>query len=222
MDTAGLSGRVHYEVISNDRVVDWKTKVLSQETITNTLLKFIDIYNDRLKNTVCASGARPRAELHNICSGYRCTYDLNQRQMYLHHPDGVTLLTQKDWRWDTAMMRVWKLCPSKWHRDSVDNMRHPLDILTDMDLCSDQITERSQHGDWCMDILYTESAKRTGLMKKGNQYCATSNEAYSRSGDVLLTTSQKTIFEWVGAHGEQGRIPSANKRGMCSLARRLH
>ena len=105
------------------------------------------------------------------------------------------------------------MCPSKWHRGCVDNLRHPLDVLADMDLFSDQVTELSQHGAWCMDVLYTEPARRTGHMQKGAHYRAISNEAYSRAGDVLLSTSQKANFDWVGAHGEEGRTPSANNQG---------
>ena len=41
--------------------MDWKTKGIPQETITNTLTKFINIYSDKLATKVCASGARLRA-----------------------------------------------------------------------------------------------------------------------------------------------------------------
>ena len=37
------------------------------------------------------------------------------------------------------LRRVWKLCPSIWHIYSVDNTRHPLDVLADLDVYSDGI-----------------------------------------------------------------------------------
>ena len=64
-----------------------------------------------------------------------------------------------------------------------------------------------------MYILCTEYAKRIGHMKKGNQYCAISNEAYPRAGDIFLCTSQRANLDWGGAHREEGRTPSANNRG---------
>ena len=63
-----------------------------------------------------------------------------------------------------------------------------------------------------MDILCTESAKRTGLMKKGMHYLAIGNETYSKAGDSLLTSSHKAVSEWRGTGGELGRTPGNNRR----------
>ena len=114
-------------MVCNEHVVDWKTKGLEQEAITNTLTKFIDIYNAKLKDNTCASHARLRPELQNIFSGYRRTYDLIQRQTYLHQPDGVTPLTQKDWRWGTVLRRFGS-CARPNGTEIVDNRSNPINI----------------------------------------------------------------------------------------------
>ena len=106
------------------------------------------------------------------------------------------------------LRRVWKLCPSRWHRYSVDNLRHPLDVLADLDLYNDDRGHLSQHGSWCMDVLYTEACKRAGLMNKGKHYVTIGNEAYSLAGDDLLSNEQKASLGWSGNHYDQYRVPS--------------
>ena len=175
--------------------------------------KFKDLYETKLKEHLCKSNARLRLELPQIFTGFSCTYDIDQKSIYVCQLDTETPLMQKDWRWDTVLRRVWKLCPSKWHRDSVDNTRHPLDVLADLDLYSDGIQELSQHVAWCMDVIYTEAAKRTGFMKKGKHYIAIGNGTYSQAEDALLTTAQKTAFTWSGADNDDGRTPSRKTRG---------
>ena len=133
--------------------------------------------------------------------------------MYLCQPDNDTPLMQKDWRWDTVLRRVWKLCPSRWHMDSVDNTRRPLDVLADLDLYSDSFGDLSQHGAWCMDVLNTEAANRAGLMNKGKHYVAIGNVYYSAAGDDLLTTEQKTALNWTRNDEDYERVPNRVNRG---------
>ena len=66
--------------------------------------------------------------------------------MYMVAANTTGPLMQKDWRWDTMLRRVWKLCPSRWFREQVDNSRHPIDVLGDLDLTYHDINELSQHG----------------------------------------------------------------------------
>ena len=63
-------------------------------------------------------------------------------------------LLQKDWRWDIMLRRVWKFCPSRWHRDQVDNRKHPIDVLCDLDLTCKDRNDLSHHGAWCMDVMH--------------------------------------------------------------------
>ena len=76
--------------------------------------------------------------------------------------------------------------------DSVDNTRHPLDVLADLDLHSERFGDLSRHGAWCMGVLNIEATKRVGLMNKGKQYVAIGNGDYSKAGDDLLSTEQNT------------------------------
>ena len=133
--------------------------------------------------------------------------------MYLCQPDSETPLMQKDWRWDTMLRRVWKLCPSRWFRDQVDNCRHPIDVLCDLDLNSQDRNDLSQHGAWCMDVLYPEACNRTGFMGKHGHYVAVGNDAYSKAGDEMLSAEQKKLLDWIGNHDDFERTPSPVNRG---------
>ena len=102
---------------------------------------------------------------------------------------------------------VWKFCPSRWFRDQVDNSRHPLDVLCDLYIFNQDRNDMSQHGAWCMDVLYTEACKRTVSMGKNGHYVAIGNDSYSRAGDDMLSAEQKTLLGWTSNHDNYEKTP---------------
>ena len=99
----------------------------------------------------------PTSDQSCTFSGCHNVYEPHEQNMFMVFPLPSNPVKQKDWRWDTMLRRVWKLCPSRWFREQVDNRRHPIDVLGDLDLTYKDINELSQHGAWCMDVLYSEA-----------------------------------------------------------------
>ena len=111
------------------------------------------------------------------------------------------------------LRRVWNLCPSRWFIYQVDNCRHPIDVLCDLDLNSQDRNDLSQHGAWCMDVLYSEACKRTGLMGNSGHYVAVGDGSYSKAGDDMLPAEQKRLLDWVGNHDDFERTPQPRQQG---------
>ena len=86
-------------------------------------------------------------------------------------------------------------------------------MLCDLGLTYQDINELSQHGAWCMDVLYSEACMRVGIMKKTAHYVAVGNDPYSKAGDSLLTDLQKVKLGWIGKHSDSERTPSVVNRG---------
>ena len=178
MDTAELSVKMCYEAAK----VTWASAGMLQTDLARQLNSFVQKYDVAKTLPTSRSDAVLRPELQEIFSGCNVYYEPHQQNTYMATPMSNNPLEQKDWRWDTMLRRVWKFCPSRWHRDQVDNRRHPIDVLCDLDLnCKDR-GDLSQHGAWCMDVLYTEACSRVGLMKQNGNYVALPNDAYVEAG----------------------------------------
>ena len=167
-----------------------------QTELAKQLKALVARYEQTKCNPNSRSDAVLRPELQYIFSCCNCYYEPHQQNTYMATPITNEPLLQKDWRWDIMLRRVWKFCPSRWHRDQVDNRKHPIDVLCDLDLTCKDRNDLSQHGAWCMDVLYAEACLRTGLRKEKGRYVAMGNGPYSDAGDLMLNDEQKRLLTW--------------------------
>ena len=81
---------------------------------------------------------------------------------------------------------MYKLNPAKWHTEQVRNHENPVDIMIDMGPVAKDWQALSQHGAYCMDVLYTEALLRVGYARQVKGYLTVGNDVYSKAGDAIL------------------------------------